>query len=61
VTRGTSLLEAVTAVRAAGAEVVLALAVVDRGGAAQELLGREGVAFRALLGAPDLGFDYDER
>ncbi len=61
VTRGTSLLEAVHAVRAAGAEVVLAVAVVDRGGAAFDLLGGEGVAFRALLGAPDLGFDYDER
>jgi len=60
VTRGTSLLEAVNAVRAAGAEVVLALAVVDRGGAAEKLLGGEGVSFRALLGAPDLGFDYDE-
>jgi orotate phosphoribosyltransferase len=60
VTRGTSLLEAVEAVRAAGAEVVLALAVVDRGGAARQLLGGEGVVFRALLGAPDLGFDYDE-
>jgi len=61
VTRGTSLLEAVTAVRAAGAEVVLAVAVVDRGGTARELLGHEGVTFRAILGAPDLGFDYDER
>ena len=61
VTRGTSLLEAVEAVRAAGAEVVLALAVVDRGGAAADLLGGQGVSFRALLGAPDLGFDYDER
>jgi orotate phosphoribosyltransferase len=61
VTRGTSLLEAVNAVRAAGAEVVLALAVVDRGGAAGALLGAQGVSFRALLGAPDLGFDYDER
>ena len=60
VTRGTSLLQAVEAVRAAGAEVVLALAVVDRGGAAGTLLGKEGVHFRALLGAPDLGFDYDE-
>jgi orotate phosphoribosyltransferase len=60
VTRGTSLLEAVEAVRQAGAEVVLAVAVVDRGGAAQRLLGRHGVPFRALLGAPDLGFDYDE-
>jgi len=61
VTRGTSLLEAVTAVRAAGARVVLAVAVVDRGGAAGDLLGAHGVSFRALLGAPDLGFDYDER
>jgi len=60
VTRGTSLLEAVRAVREAGAEVLLALAVVDRGGAAARLLGAEGVAFRAILGAPDLGFDFDE-
>ena len=61
VTRGTSLLEAVRAVREVGAEVVLAVAVVDRGGAAEGLLGGEGVAFRALLGAPDLGFAFDER
>jgi orotate phosphoribosyltransferase len=60
VTRGTSLLEAVHAVREAGAEVVLAVAVVDRGGAARQLLGGEGVDFRALLGAPDLGFEFDE-
>ena len=46
-------------VRAAGAEVVLALAVVDRGGTAEGILGSEGVTFRALLGAPELGFDYD--
>jgi orotate phosphoribosyltransferase len=59
VSRGTSLLEAVHAVRDAGAEVVLALAVVDRGGTAAAILGAEGVAFQALLGAPDLGFDYD--
>lgn len=61
VTRGTSLLEAVDAVRVAGAEVVLAVAVVDRGGTAEDLLGSEGVPFRALLGAPDLGFEFDER
>ena len=60
VTRGTSLLEAVTAVRAAGAEVVLAVALVDRGGTAEKLLAGHGVPFRALFGAPDLGFDYDE-
>lgn len=59
VSRGTSLLEAVQVVRAEGAEVVLALAVVDRGGTAQDILGAEGVTFRALLGAPDLGFDFD--
>ena len=61
VTRGTSLLEAVQAVREAGGEVVLAVAVVDRGGSAESILGAEGVTFRAILGAPDLGFDYEER
>ncbi|MHB8437900.1 MAG: orotate phosphoribosyltransferase [Acidimicrobiales bacterium] len=60
VTRGTSLLQAVEAVRAEGAEVVLAVAVVDRGGAAEKLLGGHGVPFRAILGAPDLGFPFDE-
>jgi orotate phosphoribosyltransferase len=60
VTRGTTFLEAVHVIREAGAEVVLAVAVVDRGGRAKALLGGEGVPFRALLGAPDLGFDYDE-
>jgi orotate phosphoribosyltransferase len=59
VSRGTSLLEAVNVVRAAGAEVVLALAVVDRGGTATAILGGEGVTFRALLSGPDLGFEYD--
>ncbi|MGD0379022.1 MAG: orotate phosphoribosyltransferase [Acidimicrobiales bacterium] len=59
VSRGTSLLEAVQVVRAEGAEVVLALAVVDRGGTARDILGAEGVTFCALLTAPDLGFDFD--
>ena len=61
VTRGTSLLQAVEAVREVGAYVVLAVAVVDRGGAAEALLAGEGVAFRGLLGAPDLGFPFDEQ
>jgi orotate phosphoribosyltransferase len=61
VTRGTSLLQAVAAVRRAGAVPVLATAVVDRGGTAAALLAAEGVPFVALVGAPDLGFDYDER
>jgi orotate phosphoribosyltransferase len=60
VTRGTSILEAVRAVRDAGAEPVLALAIVDRGGTAADLLDAEGVRFVALLTAPDLGFGYDD-
>jgi orotate phosphoribosyltransferase len=59
VSRGTTFLEAVHVVRQAGAEVVLAVAVVDRGGTAAGLLSAEGVTFRALLTGPDLGFDYD--
>ena len=59
VTRGTSLLEAVRAVREAGAEPVLLVAVVDRGGTAAALAAAEGLEFRALLSAPDLGFDYE--
>ena len=59
VSRGTTLLEAVHQVREAGAEAVLAVAVVDRGGTAKALLAGEDVPFLALFGAPDLGFDYD--
>ncbi len=59
VSRGTSPLEAVRAVREAGAEVVLVVALVDRGGTAEALLKAEGVPFRAIFGAPDLGLPYD--
>jgi len=59
VTRGVSLLEAARVVRAAGADTVLLLAVVDRGGTVGALAAAEGLAFRALVTAPDLGFDYE--
>ncbi|MGH9078801.1 MAG: orotate phosphoribosyltransferase [Acidimicrobiales bacterium] len=59
VTRGTSLLEAAHAVREAGAEPVLLLAVVDRGGTVGAMAAAEGLPFRALLTAPDLGFEYE--
>jgi orotate phosphoribosyltransferase len=59
VTRGTSLLEAALAIREAGAEPVLLVAVVDRGGTADAMAAAEGLAFRAILTAPDLGFDYE--
>ena len=59
VTRGTSLLEAARAVRDAGAEPVLLVAVVDRGGTCAAMAAAEGLEFRAILTAPDLGFDYE--
>ncbi len=60
VTRGTSLLEAARAVREAGAHPVMMLAVVDRGGTCAALAEEEGIAFRALVTAPDLGFSYED-
>jgi orotate phosphoribosyltransferase len=59
VTRGTSLVEAARAVRAAGADPVVMIAVVDRGGTCAAMADAEGIAFRALVTAPDLGFDYE--
>ena len=59
VTRGTSLLEAAHVVRDAGAEVVLLVAVVDRGGTVEAMAAAEGLPFRAVLTAPDLGFPYE--
>jgi orotate phosphoribosyltransferase len=58
VTRGTSMLEAVEAVRAFGAEPVLAIAIVDRGGTCTAMLAEVGVPFVALLTAPDLGYEF---
>ncbi len=59
VTRGTSLLEAAHAVQEAGAEVVALVALVDRGGTVAAMAAAEGIPFRAILTAPDLGFDYE--
>lgn len=57
-TRGTSLMEAVDAVRRFGAEPVLVTVIVDRGGTCAALCAEAGIAYRPLLTAPDLGFDY---
>jgi orotate phosphoribosyltransferase len=59
VTRGTSLLEAAHAVQEAGAEVVLLVAVVDRGGTVEAMAAAEGLPFRPVLTAPDLGFPFE--
>ncbi len=59
VTRGTSLLEAAHVAQELGAEVVMILAVVDRGGTAAAMTAAEGLRFEALFSAPDLGFPYE--
>ena len=58
VTRGESPLEAARVVRELGADPVMILVIVDRGGTCAAMAAREGIAFHALLTAPDLGFDY---
>lgn len=59
VTRGVSMLEAVEVIRAVGAEAVLLVPVVDRGGTVETLAEEAGVPLRALVTAPDLGFPYE--
>lgn len=58
VTRGTSLFEAVDAVRAFGAEVVLITVIVDRGGTCAAMAKEAGISYQPLLIAPDLGFEF---
>lgn len=58
VTRGTSPMEAVRVVRAFGANPVMILAIVDRGGTCRAMAEAEGIAFVPLLTAEDLGFGY---
>ena len=57
--RGTTLADAIEVVREFGAEPVLVLALVDRGGTAAGYAEAAGVPFVALTTAIDLGFDYD--
>lgn len=59
VTRGTSPMEAARVVRELGAEPVMILVIVDRGGTCAAMAEAEGIAFRALVTAPELGFDYE--
>ena len=59
VTRGVSMLEAAEVIEAAGAEVVLLVPVVDRGGTCAAMAEAAGLAFKALVTAPDLGFPYE--
>ena len=58
VTRGTSIMEAVDVVRAYGADPVAIVVIVDRGGTCGAMAAAAGIAFHALLTAPDLGYEY---
>jgi orotate phosphoribosyltransferase len=59
VTRGSSVLEAADVVRQLGADPVLILVLVDRGGTCEAMAAEAGVPFHALVTAPDLGFEYE--
>ncbi|MDQ4130599.1 MAG: orotate phosphoribosyltransferase, partial [Actinomycetota bacterium] len=53
-TTGSSILKALEAVRGAGAEVVAAITVVDRGEAARAKIAASGVPYEPLLTYQDL-------
>ncbi|MGI8663311.1 MAG: orotate phosphoribosyltransferase [Acidimicrobiales bacterium] len=59
VTRGVSMLEAAAVVRDAGAEPILLLTVVDRGGTVAAMAAEHDLPLVALVTAPDLGFQYE--
>lgn len=59
VTRGVSMLEAAEVVRAVGAEPILLVPVVDRGGTVTAMAAEHGLEVRPLVTALDLGFDYE--
>lgn len=59
VTRGTSLFEAVDVVRQLGATPVLIMPLVDRGGTCAAMAADAGIAYRPLVTAIDLGFEYE--
>ncbi len=59
VTRGTSAMEAARVVRELGAEPILVMAIVDRGGTCAAMAEADGIGFVALVTALDLGFDYE--
>jgi orotate phosphoribosyltransferase len=60
VTRGVSMLEAADVVREAGAEPVLLIPVVDRGGTCAALAAEAGLAYHPLVEAPQLGFPFEK-
>jgi orotate phosphoribosyltransferase len=58
VTRGTSIFEAVEAVREFGAHPVFITVIVDRGGTCEAMARNAGIAYDPMLIAPDLGYRF---
>ena len=58
VTRGTSIFEAVEAVREFGAIPVFITVIVDRGGTCAAMAQEAGIPYIPLLTAPDLGYAF---
>jgi orotate phosphoribosyltransferase len=53
------LFEAVHVCQELGAEVVLIMPLVDRGGTCAAMAADAGIAYRPLVTAIDLGFGYE--
>ena len=58
VTRGTSIFEAVEAVREFGAQPVFITVIVDRGGTCGAMAHEAGIGYEPMLIAPDLGYGF---
>ena len=58
VTRGTSIFEAVEAVREFGAIPAFISVIVDRGGTCAEMARSAGIPYVPMLTAPDLGYEF---
>lgn len=58
VTRGTSIFEAVEAIKGFGAHPVIISVIVDRGGTCSAMASEAGITYVPMLTAPDLGYDF---
>ena len=59
VTRGTSIFEAVQAVREFGANPIFISVIVDRGGTCAAMARDAGIAYQPMLTAQQLGYDFN--
>ena len=60
VSRGISPLEAAHVVRELGADPILIIAIVDRGGTCEAMAAEAGIPFASLVTAMDLGFTFGD-